>query len=77
MSGVERGPNVGPRKALWVAAVDDAVARLDAMIGRWTDSIPPHVRAELHAIREPLEALLICAGLRGRRRPRRPPRLGG
>ena len=55
---------------LWIAAVDNAVRLLDEMIGRWADGIPAPVRAELHQIREPLEALLVRAGLRGRRAPR-------
>ena len=57
--------NKGPRRTVILDRVDEAVTRLDAMIGRWLDHIPAPVRAELTEIRAPLEALLIETGLRG------------
>jgi hypothetical protein len=63
-----RKPRTEPRRADLIDAVDNHVTGLDAMIGRWFNSIPAAVRAELHTLREPLEALLIKLGRRGQRR---------
>ena len=60
-----RKPRSEPRRADLIEAIDTHVSGLDAMIGRWSDSIPAPVRAELHKLRQPLEALLIRLGLRG------------
>nr|WP_294566970.1 hypothetical protein [uncultured Rhodopila sp.] len=45
--------------------LDTLVSGLESMIGRWFDSIPPEVRAELRTLREPAEAALIAEGRRG------------
>ena len=60
-----RKPRQTPRRAELIEAIDTHVTGLESMIGRWSDSIPAPVRAELHTLRQPLEALLIRLGRRG------------
>jgi hypothetical protein len=57
-----------PTRAELLNAADVAETHLSEMIGRWTDHIPAEVRAELHGVRAPLEALLIRARRRGQPR---------
>ncbi len=41
-----------------------AAPALEEMLGRWFDSIPAEVRAEIRAIYEPMLDLMVRAGLR-------------
>jgi hypothetical protein len=63
-----RGPNGAPTRAELLHAMDVAEAELASLIGRWFDSIPAPVRAELRTLAAPLEALLIRARRRGQQR---------
>lgn len=64
MSGRPSRPQL-PRKGELLDVLDQHERDLSGLIGRWHDSITAAVRAELHALRAPLEELLI----RARRRP--------
>ncbi len=55
---------VDPARAELRAAIETVVARLSTLIGLLFGGMPAEVRAELYAIREPLERLLIRAGRR-------------
>jgi hypothetical protein len=54
-----------PPRGQLLDAIEAAVTRLSGMIGRWFDHLPAEARAEAHAIREPLQALLARAGRLG------------
>lgn len=41
-----------------ISVILDTHAALSRMIGRWADSIPPEVRAELHRVDLPLLEML-------------------
>lgn len=55
-------PRPTPKELL--DALDQAERALSPMIGRWSNGIPGHVRAELIRVRQPVLSLLIRAGRR-------------
>jgi hypothetical protein len=57
-------PPPGPTCGELLDAMDIAELHLLAMVGRWEDSIPAKVRAEIRQIAEPLLRLLLRAGRR-------------
>lgn len=59
-----RGPMRVPTKKELLDAMDGTERKLTEMVGRWQDSIPAEVRAEIRQIALPLLRLLLRAGRR-------------